>query len=157
MEIIALGIGNILCQDEGLGVKAMYQLMDKEWHPEIELVDGACDGLLLLEYVERADRLLVIDAINANEAPGTIVQIEDDEVPMYTGVRLSTHQGSFQELLLLAKLRERFPKKLVLLGIQPESIEWGLELTDCIAEQLPEVVRRAEEILRGWEKELPAQ
>lgn len=157
MEIIALGIGNILCQDEGIGVKSIYKLMEKEWDDRIELIDGACDGLQLLEYVERADRLLVIDAIDADEQPGTIVQMEDDEVPMYTGVHLSTHQGSFQELLLLSKLRERFPRKLILLGIQPESIEWGMELSDCVTEQIPEIVRRAEEILRAWEKELPAK
>ncbi len=156
MEVVALGIGNILCSDEGLGVKAIYKLMEKQWDDRIEIVDGACDGLLLLEYIERADRLLVIDAINADEQPGTIVQIEDEDVPMYTGVRLSTHQGSFQEILGLAKFRDKFPKKLVLLGVQPDSIEWGVDLTDTIQEKMPEIVERAEVILREWEKELRA-
>lgn len=154
MNIVALGIGNILCMDEGIGVKTIYKLMEKQWHEKIELVDGACDGLKLLAYVESADYLLVIDAISAEEEPGTIVQIEDEEVPLYTGVRLSTHQGTFQELLGLAKFRNRFPKKLVLLGVQPESIDWGTELTPLIEQKLPEVVGRAEAILRNWEKEL---
>jgi len=157
MQIIAMGIGNILCQDEGIGVKAIHQLMDKQWNEQIELIDGACDGLKLLEYVERADHLLVIDAINGDEEPGTIIQIEDDEVPLYAGIRLSTHQGSFQELLGLAKFRDRFPKKLILLGVQPESLDWGTELTDTINSKLPEIVQRAEAILREWETKLEVE
>ncbi|OEF96493.1 hypothetical protein BHF68_07505 [Desulfuribacillus alkaliarsenatis] len=154
MQVIAMGIGNILCSDEGIGVKAIYKLMEKEWKEEIELVDGACDGLKLLDQVERADRLLVIDAINADEEPGTIVQLEDEEVPAFSGMRLSVHQGSFHELLGLAKFRDRFPKKLILLGVQPGSLEWGTELSDAVQEKLPEIVERAEAILREWEKEL---
>ncbi|OEH86646.1 hypothetical protein BHU72_10365 [Desulfuribacillus stibiiarsenatis] len=153
-NIIAMGIGNTLCTDEGLGVKAIYQLMEQNWHESIELIDGACDGLKLLEFIERADKLLIIDAINADEEPGTIVQIEDDEVPLYTGIRLSTHQGTLQELLGLAKFRGMYPEKLILLGVQPGSLEWGTELSDPIAQSMPEILQRAEAILREWEKEI---
>ena len=154
MEIIVLGIGNILCSDEGIGVKTIYELQKRDFDERIEIVDGGCDGLSLLRYVEAADYLLVVDAINADEDPGTIIELHDDEIPDFPGIRLSPHQGSFQELLSLARLRDRMPKKVIMLGVQPESLDWAGDLTETIASKMPILVNRAEEIIRDWEKEL---
>ncbi|MDP4156845.1 MAG: hydrogenase maturation protease, partial [Bacillota bacterium] len=73
----------------------------------------------------------------AGKDPGTIISLQGDEIPAYFGVKMSIHQMGFQEVLLAAKLRERYPKRIAMFGVQPASLELGVELTKTISEKLP--------------------
>ena len=140
-KITILGIGNTLFQDEGLGIHALPLIEERLQDCEnIEIVDGTTDGMRLLGPIEDTNHLIVIDAINAGKEGGTIITLSGDDIPAYFGIKMSIHQLGFQEVLMASKLRERYPKNIVMIGMQPTSLEWGVELTNTNQKQLPELV-----------------
>ncbi|MEH7113478.1 HyaD/HybD family hydrogenase maturation endopeptidase [Neobacillus niacini] len=139
-KITILGIGNTLFSDEGVGIHVL-PLVEEELKgfENIEIIEGLTDGMRLLGPVEDAENLIIIDAINAGEQPGTIITLVGDEIPAYFGIKMSVHQMGFQEVLMAAKLRERYPKQIVMYGMQPSSLELGVELTETNEKKLVEL------------------
>jgi len=148
---VVLGLGNLLNRDEGLGVQAL-KLLDAQLDNKngFELLDGGVLGLNLLMIVEECSHLLILDAVNAGKSPGTVVELTKDQIPLYAGVKLSQHQITFQEVLGLANIRGYLPEHLHLVGVQPESIAVGLELSPVVEKALPLVVQRAKDVLERW-------
>jgi hydrogenase maturation protease len=150
-KITILGIGNTLFTDEGVGIHLLPILEEKFKNDEdIVIIEGLTDGMKLLGPVEDAENLIIIDAINAGKDPGTIISLKGDEIPAYFGVKMSIHQMGFQEVLLAAKLRERYPKRIAMFGLQPSSLELGLELTETISEKLQELAAAVINQVKDW-------
>jgi hydrogenase maturation protease len=146
-----LGIGNILNRDEGIGVHAVKAL---EMHSgadfDVEFIDGGVLGLSLLPIVEACSHLIVIDAIDAGRPPGTLIEMSRDEIPLFSGVKMSEHQVTFQEVLGLAVMRECLPETLHLVGAQPVDTSIGLGLTDILETVKPAIIGRVIDRLREW-------
>lgn len=139
-KITILGIGNTLFQDEGVGIHIL-PILENMFRDDqsIEIVEGLTDGMKLLGPVEDSENLIVIDAINAGVKGGTIITLEGEQIPAYFGVKMSIHQLGFQEVLFAAKLRERYPKKIIMFGMQPSSLELGIELSPVNQQKLQDL------------------
>jgi hydrogenase maturation protease len=148
---VVMGLGNLLNRDEGLGVQAL-KLLDAQLgnQSDFELLDGGVLGLNLLMIVEECSHLLILDAVNVGKPAGTVVEMRKEEIPLYAGIKLSQHQITFQEVLGLANIRGFLPEHLHLVGIQPEDISIGLDLSPTIELALPEVISRALVVLENW-------
>ena len=108
----------------------------------------------LLGPVEDTDYLIVIDAINAGKEGGSIIELRGDEIPAYYGVKMSIHQLGFQEVLLASKLREKYPKHIVMIGMQPTSLELGIGLSTTNEAQLPKLIHLVEQQVNTWKNEM---
>lgn len=151
MKTLILGVGNILLSDEGVGVHVVRLLRERYRFPqEVEILDGGTLGLDLLPYVESADRLLIVDAVQMDAPPGTVVRLEGDEVPAVLNLKYSPHQAGVSDLLAAARLLGRSPAEVVLLGVQPASLEVGLELSPAVAAQMEFLVRTVLAELQRW-------
>jgi hydrogenase maturation protease len=152
-RITVLGIGNLLCTDEGIGVHALRALASRlqKTMPEVDFLDGGTLGLDLLTIVEDANRLLILDAVDAGLTPTSIIELNDDAIPRYGGMKLSQHQVTFTEVLGLAQIRGNLPKRISLLGMQPADLSLGVVLSTAVAKALPAFLDRAEIVLRGWQ------
>lgn len=149
-ETVVLGLGNLLRRDEGLGVVALHQLRDRYTLPSsVRLVDGGTLGLDLISHVEGARQLLVLDAALTEGPPGTLLRLAGDDVPAFFGVRMS-HDVGLADLLAILKLRDSMPRDLVVLGMQPEVIELGWELSPTIQAHLDDLVAAAVNELERW-------
>ena len=151
--LCVLGIGNVLWADEGFGVRCVETLHSRyRFAPHVQLVDGGTQGLYLIQHVQQASRLLIFDAIDYGLPPGTLKIIEGDEVPAFLGAKkMSLHQTGFQEVLMLAKLTEQFPREIVLLGCQPEELEdYGGSLRPKVKQALEDALALALDTLRRW-------
>lgn len=154
-QITILGIGNTLYTDEGLGVHALAALQEKYgMDQQVELVDGSTDGMSLLGPVEDTDYLIVIDAINAGKDGGHIIELHGNDIPAYYGIKMSIHQLGFQEVLLASKLREKYPKNIVMIGMQPTSLELGIGLSEINEAQLPKLLKLVEQQMGKWKNEM---
>ncbi|RQO73131.1 HyaD/HybD family hydrogenase maturation endopeptidase [Aquitalea sp. FJL05] len=152
-NIIIMGLGNLLWADEGFGVRAAEQLYARYQLPaNVEVVDGGTQGLLLLPYVEEADRLILFDAIDFGLEPGTLKVYRDDAVPAYlTAKKMSLHQTGFSEVLALADLKGNLPASIVLIGVQPVQLEdYGGSLTAPVRARLEPALTLAVEQLQQW-------
>jgi len=143
IPVLVLGLGNVVCTDDGAGIAAIHKLLREYDLPEgVLAVDGGTLGLSLLPLVDSADQVILVDAINAEGPPGTHVRIEGDEVAPAVYERLSPHQIGVADLLAGASLLDRYPDRVVILGVVPDSIELGLERTPAVAASIPGLVDR---------------
>jgi hydrogenase maturation protease len=150
---LVLGLGNLLNSDEGFGVHVLRALQAEvaPQHPHVAFVDGGTLGLNLLPMVEQADHLLLIDCVDAALEPGKIVELAGEAIPLYSGVKVSLHQTTFQEVLGLAQIRDSLPADLHLIGVQPASLAIGTELSPQVRATLPQVRERVLRVLNRWE------
>ena len=149
---MVLGLGNILLSDEGVGVRVVERLQARYEFPcDVEILDGGTLGLDLLPYVEKADRLLVVDAVEMGADPGTLVRLEGEQIPAIFGPKLSPHQIGFADLLAAARLTDCQPEELVLWGLQPGSMQVGLDLSPAVNAQVELLVEKILSEMRRWE------
>jgi hydrogenase maturation protease len=151
-ETLVLGLGNILLSDEGVGVRVIERLLEEYDFPEgVRVMDGGTLGLNLLPDVEDATRLLVMDAVQARQPPGTLMRLTGDDIPIFLDTsKISPHQESLQDILALAALRGTLPEEVVLWGVQIGSMEVSLELSPPVAAQVGVLAGKALEELRRW-------
>jgi len=150
--VLVLGIGNLLWADEGFGVRCVEALHQRfEFPAHVQLVDGGTQGMYLLDFVCSSPRVLVFDAIDFKLAPGTLRVFRDAEVPVWADTKMSLHQATFQELLSLARLRDRFPEKITLVGVQPAELDdLGGSLSALVKPRVDEAVALAVAELAAW-------
>jgi hydrogenase maturation protease len=145
-----LGLGNLIHSDDGVGVHAIQQLQrDPRVPPGVVLLDGGTNGLGLLPHVSGFSRLLVIDAVDAGEPPGTVVRFEGSALNGLPG-KSSVHQLGFADMMVGLKLLGEPPPELVVLGVQPLSTEWSVELTPPVLEALPALLDMVVRQLEMW-------
>jgi hydrogenase maturation protease len=150
-ETVVIGLGSPLMGDDGLGLVALELLRgSRVLEPEPVFVDGGTWGMNLLPVIEGAERLLFLDAIRAGGAPGEVVVLERDALPRGLGIKLSPHQIDLQEVLALAELRGRLPRQSVAMGLEPERVELGCELSQSVTRGLGALLERIDERLASW-------
>jgi hydrogenase maturation protease len=139
--LVVLGLGNLLMGDDGLGVRAVERLA-AAFAPDAttHFLDGGTLGLALLPYIERADALLVVDAVATGARPGTLVRLEADDVPRRVDVRLSPHELGVVDILAGATFSGRRPEPTILLGVVPADISFGVELSSAVERSLPALI-----------------
>jgi len=151
-SVLVLGIGNLLWADEGFGVRAVEALHQRfELPAEVRVVDGGTQGLYLLDYLCSCSHALVLDAIDFELPPGTLRVFRNNEVPVWSDTMMSLHQATFQELLSLARLRNRFPEAITLIGVQPCVLDdLGGSLSGPVRSRIDEAVTLAVAELANW-------
>jgi hydrogenase maturation protease len=144
MRTVILGIGNTILTDEGVGVRAAEALQAGHLLPEgVEVIDGGTAGMELLGPLTGVDLLVILDAVKAGRPPGTVVKLAGREVPVFFRSKLSPHQISICDVLASLEFSGDPPGDMVLIGVEPESLELGLDLTPTVAARVPEVVALA--------------
>lgn len=142
-SLLILGLGNVLCQDDGLGVAAVLELLDTyETPPGVAVLDGGTLGLSLLPHLEDADLAILVDAVWTKEPPGSPVRLEGTDVGPAVRERLSVHQIGVADLLDGARLRGRTPRRVILLGLVPESLGLGLDRSPAVQRNMTALVER---------------
>jgi len=143
MRTVVLGIGNLIMQDEGVGVRVVEALeRDHELPEDVTVLDGGTSSMEMLDELSHLDRLIVVDAINAGKPAGTLLRLEGDEVSSFFRTRLSPHQIGLPDVLASLEFMGAQPKRTVILGVQPQTMELGMELTPVVAARVPELVDR---------------
>jgi hydrogenase maturation protease len=150
-RILILGLGNILLKDEGLGVKVVRELQEEfTFSEEVELLDGGTGAFFLLPHLEKAERLIIVDAVKRGALPGTLTFEALESLPKDTLERLSLHEISFPDLLKILELRGKKFEKIILAGIEPKNLDAGLELSEEVKRVIPELKKRIIALLKEW-------
>jgi hydrogenase maturation protease len=141
LSTLILGIGNVLLTDEGVGVRALNELQRRyTFSDDVELLDGGTSGIELLRHIQDHDNLIIIDCMTYDKPPGTVYRVENEDVPSVFRTRISPHQLGLSDLLAAAMLTDKTPKNLVLFGVEPESVDIGLEPTETVEKNIPKLI-----------------
>ena len=149
--IVLLGVGNILLTDEGFGVHVVNQLReDYIFNPPITILDGGTMGMELLTYMRGMTKLLLVDVINGGEAPGTVYEFPHEEMNSYFTEAISVHEVGMQDILRIRALQEDPLEDAVVIGVEPESLELGLTLSNSTQAAVADVKERVLRVLSNW-------
>ena len=157
MRAVVLGIGNTILTDEAAGVRSVELLEQRYQVPDnVLVIDGGTSGMEMIEDLSDLDFLIVIDVVKTGAAPGTVVKIAGDEIPVFFRRKLSPHPIALPDVLASLELLDAMPKEIIVLGVEPISLELGMEMTPTIAEQVPVLVEMAVAELRARGYQLDA-
>jgi hydrogenase maturation protease len=138
--VVVVGIGNLLLKDEGIGVH-VAQALERAPSPgdvELQVVDGGTSPNLL-PFVEGIDKLIILDAAKGGGEPGAIYRFSPEVITMEDEDITSVHQIGLLETLRIMKSLGREPKKVVIVGIEPKEINYGLELSPELERKIPDI------------------
>jgi hydrogenase maturation protease len=148
--VLVLGLGNLLLQDEAVGLRLLSELEeDSQWGEAVEFLDGGTRGLSLLGYIENRPALLILDAIGMGDPAGTVRVLRDAEIGLLRGGQASTaHEGNALQLLRSAELIGAAPARVTVVGIAPAQMHTSIGLTEIVEAAVPAAVKVAAEELR---------
>jgi hydrogenase maturation protease len=155
---VVLGLGNRLETDEALGALVIERLLAEPSHlagipdpDSVQLIDGGTVGLGLLPYLMELDGLLVVDAITAKAAPGTLIDLDGADLIRHDQV-MSVHELGAGELLGALHVLEAWPRRVRVVGLEPHAIELGLELSEPVAAGVPGLLEAVAGYLGEWQR-----
>lgn len=150
-KTLVLGAGNLLLSDDGLGIHTIRRLQEiVELPEEVQVLDGGTLGLGLLHYLGGVSYLLIVDALETGQPPGTVTRLSGEEIPAYFALKMSPHEIGLLDMLFAAKLRDLYPAEVVIWGAQPGTVEVGLDLSSPVASQVDVLVSNVLGELRRW-------
>ncbi len=156
MNALVLGLGNLVHADDGAGIHAIQRLQtDPRVPSDVVLIDGGTQGLSLLPHISGFERLLVIDAVDAGESPGTLIRLEGRALADMPG-KASVHQLGFSDLMVAMKLLGDLPEQVIVFGVQPMSTEWSAALTPPVEKALGPLIDSVIAQLEAWRTPLTA-
>jgi hydrogenase maturation protease len=165
MKILVAGIGNIFLSDDGFGVEVANRLATEQFPSEVKVSDFGIRGVhLAYELLDGYDALVLIDAVDLRDAPGTLAIIEPEKFgPDQTGEDFSGvdahNMGPEVVLGTLANLGGSVDQIFVV-GCQPETLEEGMGLSPAVAESVDPAVQLCKtlvaDILRPVRKRVTA-
>ena len=138
---LVMGIGNILLRDEGVGVRVVEAMQRIDVPEDVELIDAGTAGADLVDIVADRRKLIVVDAIEAGEEPGTILRLSPENLLPQGEEAISIHQLGLVESLAMAKHLGCAPREVSIVGIQPGEISPGMELTPEVADAVPKAIQ----------------
>jgi hydrogenase maturation protease len=138
--ILVLGIGNLLMQDEGVGVRVIEALGQLTLPSEVELYDGGTAGCDLIDILADRRKVIVVDALQNDDPPGTILRLTPDDLLMAGNGALSLHELGLPETLAMTRRLGCAPREVVVLAVRPAVVDWGVELSPIIAALIPRLI-----------------
>lgn len=137
MKTLVLGIGNLLLADEGIGVHVAHALQREALPPEVTVLEVGTAFLEALPEIEKAQRIIIIDAMQAEHAPGTVYRVPYEDC-LKPEVLASLHGFDLSRVLYMAG--RTTPPEAVVIGVEPDRIAWGTEPSPAIRQAMPEIV-----------------
>ncbi len=135
-KIAVLGVGNILEYDDGVAIYATsYLEKNYTFSPNIDIINGGVEGINLLNLFMEYEHIIILDAIEIDDEPGSIYHIPSHELTGYGLNSGGAHEiGVLQCFDILELMGKDSPHSSVL-GIIPKTIDVKIGLSDVLSEK----------------------
>ena len=143
MTVAVVGLGNLILSDEGVGVHVVRRLGEAcDFPDDVVLIDGGTSAIDLLDQLVEAEHIIFVDAAQTGGPPGSVVALEGARLPVWFRERISPHQIGLADLLATLSLMDHAPASVTLIGIEPQSMELGIELSPAVETAAEEALRK---------------
>jgi hydrogenase maturation protease len=151
IKTLVLGLGNVLMGDEGIGVYVVRELEKLPLPTDVECLDGGTGGFTLLEPLESAGRIILIDAANDDNPIGTVTRttprfsrdyprtLTAHDVGMKDLLDVFYIHGSNHEIVLYAITID--PQQPIRMSLSPGGVESVAVATRMILDELQATAR----------------
>jgi hydrogenase maturation protease len=158
--VTVFGLGNILMSDDGLGPYVIKVLeAGYEFPPDVEILDAGTPGLELSTILEDSGALIIVDTVRSDDAPGRVKTYRRDDILKHPPAqRITPHDPGLKETLLVLELQGETPPEVFVVGVVPQSVEYGIGLSDEVRAAVPAAVAAiVEELARLGQKTVPRE
>lgn len=146
-NILVLGIGNILLNDEGAGIHVVRRL-EKEGFKDADLMDGGTGGFHLLGFIQSYEYVIIADA-SLDQFPAGHVRVLHPKYANDFPNQLSAHEIGLKDLLDAAFLLGNLPDiHLVAVSVK-DFQEMGIGLTPEVEKAMPHVIEKVKELVKS--------
>ncbi len=142
-RVLALGIGNRLLSDDGVGLVLLEKLERECSGPDRDFVDGGTQGLALLGLLSGRQALLLLDAIQLGAEPGSVHVLESLDRRKRLSHGSTSHESNAAELLSAAALTGDLPERVVIVGVEPSDLTTGTSLSEPVRKGLGAALQTA--------------
>jgi len=138
-KIVVIGLGNVLLRDDGVGVYVIEQLRRRSVpkNVDVQFIDGGLTPDLSVFLDDVVSKLIIIDAAETGGAPGNIRTVNPLDIRLETS---SIHGIDLQQNLELMRLAGTLPEEVVILGVEPQDMSPGTELTPALKAVVPDLL-----------------
>jgi len=142
-NISIIGVGNSIMGDDGVGIHAVLKLREMKFQPGVEVFDAGTDAFYALEAMDRKDKAIILDACKGNNEPGSLYRLICDPIDgtWNPAFRMSMHQMNFMDVMITSGAY-KLPHEIVLLGVEPELLDWSTELSAKVRAVLPLLIEK---------------
>jgi hydrogenase maturation protease len=116
-------------------------MKDMTLPPDVEIMDGGTMGLDLAYYIGGRKKVIVVDVVKAGEPPGTLYRFTDKDLADAKGLLRSAHGFDISDALKTTVFFGNKPEEVIFIGIEPEDISEGLELSPTMEEKIPAIIK----------------
>lgn len=139
-----VGIGNLICGDEGFGIHTVRYLEENYVFPDnVLLKDAGTAGIYLSPFLEECDPVFVIDVVDIEAEPGSMHYYSTEDVKLGNiQTKMSPHQLGLLEILEICKLRDAAPECVEFYCVVPKDLNTSIELSAVVAPRVPEIAEK---------------
>ncbi len=151
-KIGIVGIGNLICGDEGFGIHTIKYLEENYIFPDkVFLHDAGTAGIYLSPFLEECDPVFVIDVVDIDAEPGSMHYYDVEDVKLGNiQTKMSPHQLGLLEILEICKLRDAAPESVEFYCVVPKDLDTSLDLSPEVGVRVKEIadmiLKRLEEL-----------
>lgn len=138
--VLVVGVGNLIMRDDGFGVHLVRNLAEETLPEDVELFDGGTLGPEMLPWLEGRDKVVFVDAVQAEMEPGTLFRFEPGNLQYNMEEKTSVHDIGLIDTLSMAELMGTAPREVVIIGVQPKIVDWGEDLSPELQNVIPKVI-----------------
>jgi hydrogenase maturation protease len=147
-KLLVLGVGNILLKDEGIGVHAVRTFWEEKWPDSVDFIDGGTFTQDLFYLFQEYEHIVVLDVVKGGREPGTIYRLAEKDLRDNPQQSLSLHDIDLLDSLKMAEMVGNRPE-LTVIGIEPHTLDWDLEMTPTLQAAFPGFVQTARKEILG--------
>jgi len=146
-KILVTGVGSILRGDDGVGVRVIDELEKEKLSANVKLHSGDVSGLDLLKVFPGHERIVIVDAADIKEEPGTVRVLDLSEIKKADFKdQFSTHGMALLETLTLAE-KIGLDMEIKIVAVQPEDTSFKLGLSALIEQKVPDIIGKVRELI----------
>jgi len=141
-DVRIIGFGNKYRSDDGIGIRIVEELEKLDFFKNIEIIDGGTSGIDLIFLIKGCGKLIIIDAIDAGQDVGGVVNIKVDDVEEFIKSdfkSLSLHDLNLVDVLKLVKAL-KIDTEISIIGVRPKNIDFGDRLSPEIEKKVPQII-----------------
>jgi hydrogenase maturation protease len=141
-KIAIVGVGNTIMGDEGFGVEVVNQLDKKICSKSIQLIDAGTGFFNIVSELRDYDKVFIIDVVHGGQRAGTVYRFGMEDLENSTHTALSLHDFGVIESIKMESIVGKVPEEFVFFGIEPDRIEFSMELSPVVKGKVHYVIEK---------------
>lgn len=150
-RVLIAGVGYTNLRDLSLGPVLVPELQQIDWHDRVEVEDLSIGPIYIVQRLEDMPhyfaRIILFGAVGRGRVPGRIYSYRwSGKLPPPEQIQSRIGEAvmgviSLDNLLIIGSHFRVFPPDVIVVEIEPQDEDWGLEFSDPVRAAIPDLIR----------------